>query len=147
MPGHGAGIVAELAAACGQHCPEAMLNVITNPVNATVPIVAETLKKGGAYNPAKVLGVTTLDCVRANTFVSGAKELDMKFVDVPVVGGHSGVTILPLLSKARTHAFCLLCIGAMQLRWMCFLKSECCKLDGRSRCTQVHNVVDGVNAP
>jgi lactate/malate dehydrogenase, alpha/beta C-terminal domain len=54
-----------------------------------------------------VLGVTTLDCVRANTFVSELKELDMKFVDVPVIGGHSGVTILPLLSKARRpHARC-----------------------------------------
>ena len=94
-----AGIVADLAAAVAKHCPEAVLNIITNPVNSTVPIVAETLKAAGAYNKAKVLGVTTLDCVRSNTFVSELKELDMKFVDVPVIGGHSGVTILPLLSK------------------------------------------------
>ena len=51
------------------------------------------------------MGVTTLDCVRSNTFVSQLKELDMKFVDVPVVGGHSGVTILPLLSKVCCPAF------------------------------------------
>lgn len=47
------------------------------------------------------MGVTTLDVVRANTFVAEAKGLDMKDVDVPVVGGHAGNTILPLLSQVR----------------------------------------------
>lgn len=47
----------------------------------------------------QVIGVTTLDIVRANTFVAEAKGLDMKDVDVPVVGGHAGATILPLLSQ------------------------------------------------
>lgn len=45
------------------------------------------------------MGVTTLDVVRANTFVAEAKDLDLKDVDVPVVGGHAGTTILPLLSQ------------------------------------------------
>jgi len=39
--------------------------------------------------------------VRANTFVAEAKGLDVKDVDVPVVGGHAGTTILPLLSQVR----------------------------------------------
>lgn len=46
-----------------------------------------------------MLGVTTLDVVRANTFVAECKGLDMKDVDVPVIGGHAGNTILPLLSQ------------------------------------------------
>jgi hypothetical protein len=95
-----AGIVAALAKAVAKHCPNAVVNVITNPVNSTVPIFAEVFKAAGVYDKAKILGVTTLDCVRSNTFVSELKELDMKFVDVPVIGGHSGITILPLLSKA-----------------------------------------------
>ena len=45
--------------------------------------------------------MTTLDVVRANTFVAEAKGLDLKDVDVPVVGGHAGATILPLLSQVR----------------------------------------------
>ena len=45
------------------------------------------------------MGVTTLDVVRANTFVAEAKGLDTKDVDVPVIGGHAGETILPLLSQ------------------------------------------------
>ncbi|KAG8047488.1 hypothetical protein GUJ93_ZPchr0008g12310 [Zizania palustris] len=39
--------------------------------------------------------------VRANTFVAQKKSLKLVDVDVPVVGGHAGITILPLLSKTR----------------------------------------------
>lgn len=42
---------------------QAILNIISNPVNSTVPIAAETLKKLGVYDPRKVMGVTTLDVV------------------------------------------------------------------------------------
>ena len=41
--------------------------------------------------------------MRANTFVAEAKKLDVKDVDVPVVGGHAGTTILPLLSQVKAH--------------------------------------------
>ena len=51
---------------------QAIINIISNPVNSTVPIAAETLKAAGVYDPKKVIGVTTLDVVRANTFVAGA---------------------------------------------------------------------------
>jgi len=80
---------------------QAIINIISNPVNSTVPITAEVLKAAGVYDPAKLMGVTTLDVVRANTFVAEAKGLPVADVDVPVVGGHAGVTILPLLSQAR----------------------------------------------
>lgn len=101
-----ASIVQSLMEACGKHCPGAVLNIISNPVNSTVAIAAEILKKQGVYNPSKLLGVTALDVVRANTFVAEAKGLDVKDVDVPVIGGHAGVTILPLLSQVSpTVAF------------------------------------------
>lgn len=78
---------------------QAILNIISNPVNSTVPIAAETLKKLGVYDKRKVLGVTTLDVVRAKTFYAEKKGLDVSKVDVPVIGGHAGVTILPLFSQ------------------------------------------------
>lgn len=53
-----------------------------------------------ASRPLQVMGVTTLDVVRANTFVAEARGLDTRDVDVPVIGGHAGETILPLLSQA-----------------------------------------------
>lgn len=88
---------------------QAILNIITNPVNSTVPITAEALKAAGVYDPKKVLGVSTLDVVRANTFVAEAKGLNVKDVDVPVVGGHAGITILPLLSQVCSSTNCRRC--------------------------------------
>jgi len=35
------------------HCPDAHICVISNPVNSTVPIVAETYKKAGVYKPSR----------------------------------------------------------------------------------------------
>jgi len=95
-----AGIVKGLIEACGKNCPGALLNIISNPVNSTVPIAAETLKKLGVYDPRKLMGVTTLDVVRAKTFYAEKLGLDVSQVEVPVVGGHAGITILPLFSQA-----------------------------------------------
>jgi malate dehydrogenase len=94
-----AGIVAGLCSAISKHCPDAMVNMISNPVNSTIPIAAEVFKKKGTYDPKKLCGVTTLDVVRAKTFVAEKNGLDVTQVEVPVVGGHAGVTILPLWSQ------------------------------------------------
>ena len=56
-----AGIVAGLTEAIAANCPKAMINMISNPVNSTVPIAAEILKKKGVYDPKRLFGVTTLD--------------------------------------------------------------------------------------
>ncbi|KAJ3705758.1 hypothetical protein LUZ61_009463 [Rhynchospora tenuis] len=96
-----ANIVKTLVEAVADNCPEAFIHIISNPVNSTVPIAAEVLKQKGFYDPKKLFGVTTLDVVRANTFVAQKKQLRLIDVDVPVVGGHAGITILPLLSKTK----------------------------------------------
>lgn len=94
-----AGIVADLVDAIADHCPKAFICIITNPVNSTVPIAAEVLKKKGVYDPKRLFGVTTLDVVRANTFVAELKGLDVSKVNVPVIGGHAGATIMPIISQ------------------------------------------------
>ncbi|KAF9528865.1 lactate/malate dehydrogenase [Crepidotus variabilis] len=101
-PGINAGIVKDLATGIAKYAPEAFVLVISNPVNSTVPIVAEVFKKHNKYNPKRLFGVTTLDVTRASTFVAeilGDLSLSKEVV-VPVVGGHSGVTIVPLLSQS-----------------------------------------------
>jgi malate dehydrogenase len=54
-----------------------------------------------------LFGVTTLDVVRAARFVSEVKNTDPEEENIPVIGGHSGVTIVPLLSQSghnfRSH--------------------------------------------
>lgn len=99
-----ASIVRGLARACAEHCPEAHLLIISNPVNSTVPIVAETLKKAGVYNKNKLFGVTTLDVTRARTFIAELKGVDVTNLDIPVVGGHAGKTIVPILSRNSAGA-------------------------------------------
>lgn len=94
-----ASIVRDLADAAAKNCPEAIVCIIANPVNSTVPITSEVFKKRGVYDPNRIFGVTQLDIVRANAFIAEAKGLDVNNVNCPVVGGHSGVTIVPLISQ------------------------------------------------
>ncbi|KAJ7165575.1 lactate/malate dehydrogenase [Mycena crocata] len=95
-----ASIVRDLAAAVARVAPTACILVISNPVNSTVPIVAATLEKAGVYDPARVFGVTTLDVVRAARFLSGITDAKPADTPVTVIGGHSGATIVPLLSQS-----------------------------------------------
>ncbi|OOR98475.1 malate dehydrogenase [Haemophilus paracuniculus] len=95
-----AGIVRDLVAKAAKYAPNACIGIITNPVNTLVAVAAEELKKAGVYDKRKLFGVTTLDVIRAKTFVAELKGLDVSKVKVPVIGGHSGPTILPLLSQA-----------------------------------------------
>merc|ERR1719251_201937 len=99
-----AGIVRTLVNGVADACPKACILVISNPVNSTVPIAAEVLKQKGVYNPKKLMGVTTLDVCRARTFVAEAAGFDPLKTSVPVVGGHAGTTIVPLLSQSNPGA-------------------------------------------
>ncbi|KAF4637165.1 hypothetical protein G7Y89_g925 [Cudoniella acicularis] len=97
-----AGIVKGLIEVIADVAPKAYILIISNPVNSTVPIAAEVLKAKGVFNPKRLFGVTTLDVVRAETFVAeiiGTKN--PQDLNIPVIGGHSGETIVPLFSQAK----------------------------------------------
>merc|ERR1711970_1615647 len=64
-----------------------------------VPIASEMFKKAGVYDAKRIFGVTTLDIVRANAFIAEKKGLDPANVNCPVIGGHAGVTIMPIISQ------------------------------------------------
>jgi len=96
--GINAGIAKNIVEACAKFCPDAVLGLIVNPVNSVVPAMCELYKKKG-LNPQKICGVTSLDIVRANKFVHELTGVPVEEIDVPVVGGHAGVTILPLFSQ------------------------------------------------
>lgn len=124
-----AGIIKDLAAAIASNCPNACVAIITNPVNTCVPIAAEVLKKVinnkftlnskiiecnfsfffflpllsqcGKYDPKRLFGVSTLDIVRARAFIGEAIGENPQNVDIPVIGGHSGVTIIPVISQCK----------------------------------------------
>lgn len=96
-----ASIVRDLAKGAAEYAPKAALCIISNPVNLTVPIVAEVLKAKGVYDPKKLFGVTTLDVLRALRFVSEIAGTNPVNEKVTVVGGHLGITIVPLLSQTN----------------------------------------------
>ena len=100
-----AGIVKSLAEKIAVVCPTACVGIITNPVNTTVAIAADVLKKAGVYDKRKLFGITTLDVIRSETFVAELKGVSPCDIRVPVIGGHSGVTILPLLSQVEGVSF------------------------------------------
>ena len=86
-----AGIVKTLCEGVAKCCPNAIVNLISNPVNSTVAIAAEVFKKAGTYDPKKLLGVTTLDVARANTFV----------VIISFMIHHSSLVLLNFMQLSR----------------------------------------------
>ena len=75
--------------------PTCIIPIITNPVNSVVPIVNGVLKA-----PTRVAGITTLDVIRASRIVGQKLGKDPREIQIPVVGGHAGQTIVPLFSQA-----------------------------------------------
>ncbi|KAF9506405.1 hypothetical protein BS47DRAFT_1399493 [Hydnum rufescens UP504] len=47
-------IIRDLAQAIGEDSPEAHILIISDPVNSTISIVTEVLKKASKFNPAKL---------------------------------------------------------------------------------------------
>merc|ERR1712107_908623 len=98
-----AGIAKNIVEACAKFCPDAVVALIVNPVNSVVPAMTELWVKKG-LNPNKVVGITTLDIVRANKFVHEVTGADIVGINVPIIGGHAGTTILPLFSQDAASA-------------------------------------------
>merc|ERR1711918_242477 len=101
--GINASIAKGIVEACATYCPNAMLGLIVNPVNSIVPAMCELYKKKG-LDPKRIVGITTLDVVRANKFVAEKVGCDPSDVDINVIGGHAGVTILPVFSQDKYGA-------------------------------------------
>jgi malate dehydrogenase len=98
-----AGIAKGLVEAAAKYCPNAVMGLIVNPVNSIVPAMAELYKKKG-LDPLKCVGVTTLDTVRANKFVAEITGKPVSDIQIPVIGGHAGKSILPLFSQDQAGA-------------------------------------------
>merc|ERR1711920_531884 len=62
------GIAKNIVEACAKFCPDAVVGLIVNPVNSVVPAMCTMWKKKG-LDPKKIVGISTLDVVRANKFV------------------------------------------------------------------------------
>nr|CAD7576088.1 unnamed protein product [Timema californicum] len=110
-----------------KNSPNAMLVVATQPMDILMPMMSEllsqvsdTLVQGSPpssntthdrnddvlrqvdkFNPCKVFGLTAHHVIKANTHVGEVACMDPSEIIVPVVGGNSAETIVPLLSQAK----------------------------------------------
>lgn len=79
--------------------PEAFFALSTNPVNCMIPFASAMLNKYGCYNPFRVFGITHIDTARTRAFTGNALQVNPRHINVPVIGGHSDETIIPLFSN------------------------------------------------
>lgn len=97
-------VVAGLAEACAIYCPQAFVVLITSPVNSLLPVAAEIYKAVTGQIPGnRLFGLTTLDVIRANTYAAEITNQDPNKVIVPVIGGSSRDTIVPVLSQIKPY--------------------------------------------
>lgn len=94
-------MILEVAESCARFCPDAILCVVTNPLNAIVPVIAEVYKRFGVHDVKRILGVISVDVMRAKVFVGEALGISAEYVNCPVVGGHSEGTTVPLFSQCQ----------------------------------------------
>lgn len=92
-------LIYELTTAYARICPKAFLAIATNPLNSIVPVACEVLKRRRLFDHRKVFGVTSLDVMRTNVRTARLLGIKPERVKVPVIGGHSDKTIVPVLSR------------------------------------------------
>ncbi len=88
-----AGIIKTVGEAIRQHCPDAFVIVITNPLDAMV----WAMQKVSGLPPAKVVGMAgVLDSARFRCFLAEEFGVSVEDVTAFVLGGH-GDTMVPLV--------------------------------------------------
>lgn len=76
------------------------IHIVTNPVNALVPLAARVLESMDSYDERKLSGSTAIDSMRARAFLGKHVSSDPEKITVPVVGGHSPDSITPIISQS-----------------------------------------------
>jgi len=86
------GIISTVAANLKEHCPNAFVIVITNPLDAMVWVMQQQT----GFKPEKVVGMAgVLDSARFSYFLAEAFKTSQKDITTFVLGGH-GDTMVPM---------------------------------------------------
>ncbi|KAJ0179436.1 hypothetical protein K1T71_005148 [Dendrolimus kikuchii] len=97
----------ELCRAVAEHNQDAFLAISTNPINSIIPFASSLLYKYNCYNPLKVFGITHIDSARSRAFAANAINASARELNIPVIGGHSDETIIPLFSNLTPSHLCI----------------------------------------
>ncbi|XP_019756995.2 malate dehydrogenase, mitochondrial [Dendroctonus ponderosae] len=87
------------------HCiafnPRAIFCVSNPPIEAFVPLVSEEYKKAGVYDARKIIGISSIGCMRAKYYVSLISGRDPSNVRCAIVGGISKNCLVACVSQSR----------------------------------------------
>lgn len=95
--------IRNVAAKIAKCVPMPFVGIVTEPVNSMVPMAAEIMRNHGNFDGKKLFGVTAIDALRAQCMYASENLLFPGECYVPVIGGHSEKTMVPLLSKTKPH--------------------------------------------
>jgi malate dehydrogenase len=91
--------VQRLCRAIADQNKDAFFAISTNPINSILPFASSLMFSYGTYNPSKICGITHIDTARCRNFVANALKVNPNYIHIPVIGGHSEETIIPLFSN------------------------------------------------
>lgn len=106
--------VQKLCKAISENNPDAFLAISTNPVNSILPFASAMLYRYNCYNPFRVFGITHIDTARARSYAGKTLQANPRHLQIPVIGGHSEQTVVPLFSNL-TPDFYTLDVGQADL--------------------------------
>jgi malate/lactate dehydrogenase len=99
-----ASITSTIANECALNCPNAIFLILGSPLDMTVPIFSETLKKHNIYDKRKVIGIMTPEIMIAQNHISQYLNISVDRISkIPVIGGHRKGNLSPLLSQIQFH--------------------------------------------
>ncbi|XP_050672698.1 malate dehydrogenase-like [Leptidea sinapis] len=96
-----AAFIRKTASAIARMSTMPFVGIATEPLNTMFPMAVEILRTNRDYNTRKVFGVTSDDLLRAQALYASENNLEPYNCFIPVIGGHSKATMIPLLSQAK----------------------------------------------
>lgn len=100
-------IVERLCKAIAERNPGAFLAISTSPINSIIPFASAMLYRYNSYNPYKLFGITHIDTARTRSYSANALKANPRHLYVPVIGGHSDETLVPLFSNLLPNFYVL----------------------------------------
>ncbi|XP_060530197.1 malate dehydrogenase, mitochondrial-like [Cylas formicarius] len=93
--------VRSVALHCIEFNPKAVLCIAKPPVEAFVPLLSEEYKRAGVYDFRKIVGLSSIQCMRANYYTALVTGQDCSEVRCPIIGGVADDSVVAVVSAAR----------------------------------------------